>query len=329
MRLSVGCFGLFIGLVTAAIWSTVGFDLLNNDSTTVNVDLPGLATGGTLTASDAFSAVGAAIALASASDTDAAREAMLELAATGHGGGIARAELRESLMEAIPEDAAWADEAPALIEGVLDEVSGTAAPFALSEAELALADEVAALSTEEALRNYAALLETDSETARRDALRARLSIDVAGDTLGALASRIVDLEDESAQGALRVAALNAELDEENSGGLLTSLRDFLDELGFGFGWASLYLTIMLSWWNGQTVGKKFMRIRVVRLDGEPVDWWVAFERGGGYAAGFATGLLGFAQVYWDANRQAIHDHIVGTVVVIEGAEKVGNWEEAL
>ena len=97
----------------------------------------------------------------------------------------------------------------------------------------------------------------------------------------------------------------------------------------GFGWASLYLTVLLSWWKGQTVGKRLMGIRVVRLDGEPITWWIAFERVGGYAAGFATGLLGFAQVYWDANRQAIHDRIVGTVVVLDGAEKVGDWESAL
>jgi uncharacterized RDD family membrane protein YckC len=89
------------------------------------------------------------------------------------------------------------------------------------------------------------------------------------------------------------------------------------------------MTVVLSWWNGQTVGKKLMRIRVVRLDGEPITWWIAFERAGGYAAGFATGLLGFAQVYWDANRQGIHDRIVGTVVVIEGAKKIKNWESAL
>ena len=38
------------------------------------------------------------------------------------------------------------------------------------------------------------------------------------------------------------------------------------------------------------------------------------------AAGFATGLLGFAQVFWDANRQAIHDRISGTVVIRDGAE---------
>lgn len=89
------------------------------------------------------------------------------------------------------------------------------------------------------------------------------------------------------------------------------------------------MTVFLSWWNGQTVGKKIMRIRVLRLDGEPINWWIAFERAGGYAAGFATGLLGFAQVWWDANRQAIHDRIVGTVVVIEGGEKVSDWESAL
>jgi uncharacterized RDD family membrane protein YckC len=50
---------------------------------------------------------------------------------------------------------------------------------------------------------------------------------------------------------------------------------------------------------------------------------------GGYAAGFATGLLGFAQVFWDANRQGIHDRIVGTVVIMDGAEKVADWESAL
>ena len=50
---------------------------------------------------------------------------------------------------------------------------------------------------------------------------------------------------------------------------------------------------------------------------------------GGYAAGFATVLPGFAQVFWDANRQGIHDRIVGTVVIMDGAEKVADWESAL
>ncbi|KPJ83522.1 MAG: hypothetical protein AMS19_04110 [Gemmatimonas sp. SG8_23] len=89
------------------------------------------------------------------------------------------------------------------------------------------------------------------------------------------------------------------------------------------------MTVLLSWWKGQTVGKRLLGIRVVRLDGDPITWWVAFERVGGYAAGLATGLLGFAQVWWDANRQMIHDRIVGTVVVRDGADKVLDWESAL
>jgi uncharacterized RDD family membrane protein YckC len=43
--------------------------------------------------------------------------------------------------------------------------------------------------------------------------------------------------------------------------------------------------------------------------------WFAFERFGGYAAGIATGLFGFAQLYWDPNRQAIHDRVARTVVI--------------
>jgi uncharacterized RDD family membrane protein YckC len=54
---------------------------------------------------------------------------------------------------------------------------------------------------------------------------------------------------------------------------------------------------------------------VVRLDGSPLGLWFSLERFGGYAAGVATGLLGFVQVYWDPNRQGIHDRIARTVVV--------------
>jgi hypothetical protein len=43
--------------------------------------------------------------------------------------------------------------------------------------------------------------------------------------------------------------------------------------------------------------------------------WASFERAGGYAAGLFTGLMGYAQVYWDRNRQAIQDKISETVVV--------------
>jgi uncharacterized RDD family membrane protein YckC len=70
-------------------------------------------------------------------------------------------------------------------------------------------------------------------------------------------------------------------------------------------------------------------MRVLRLDGGAITWWVAFERAGGYAAGLATGLLGFAQVMWDANRQAIHDRIVGTVVALDPPNRILDWESVL
>ena len=49
-----------------------------------------------------------------------------------------------------------------------------------------------------------------------------------------------------------------------------------------------------------------------------VGLWDCLERFAGYTAGLATGLLGFLQILWDANRQAVHDKIAGTVVLMEG-----------
>jgi len=268
MRLSVGCFGFFIALVTAALWATFGPDL------------------------------------STANDLE---------------DGTAPAAVISSL--------GAEDRFPSLIGA--DETPG---PVDASRVE-EIADEVASLSLTAALNSYSALLasevDDDEATVRLAALQSRLIDDIAADTLRSLEGHIEDLGDSQSAERRRAAIAEAKLAEAASGGIVDTLRSFADELGFGFGWAGLYLTIFLSWWNGQTVGKRAMGIRVVRLDGEPITWWIAFERAGGYAAGLATGLLGFAQVYWDANRQAIHDRIVGTVVVIEGAEGVTDWESAL
>jgi uncharacterized RDD family membrane protein YckC len=63
-----------------------------------------------------------------------------------------------------------------------------------------------------------------------------------------------------------------------------------------------------------------MGIRVIRLDGKPLGWWISFERFGGYAASFSVGLLGFLQILWDRNRQGLHDKACETVVVYERAQ---------
>jgi len=95
------------------------------------------------------------------------------------------------------------------------------------------------------------------------------------------------------------------------------IRDVADEAGLIFGWGTIYLTLFTALWDGRTPGKRVMGLRVVRLTGEPLGLFRCFERAGGYAAGVATGLLGFARVWWDPNRQAIHDKIAETVVVRE------------
>ena len=85
--------------------------------------------------------------------------------------------------------------------------------------------------------------------------------------------------------------------------------------GLGFGWASFYFTVSTALGGGQTLGKKILGIKVLQLDGTPLSLWDSFGRYGGYGAGIATGLLGFMQIYWDPNRQAIHDKISATVVI--------------
>ncbi|WP_281558851.1 RDD family protein [Thalassomonas sp. RHCl1] len=97
--------------------------------------------------------------------------------------------------------------------------------------------------------------------------------------------------------------------------ILELVKGIVDDLGLGFGWAAFYFTCFTAMWKGQTPGKKLFGIKVLQLDGTPLSMWDSFGRYGGYGAGIATGLLGFLQVYWDPNRQAIHDKISATVVI--------------
>jgi uncharacterized RDD family membrane protein YckC len=68
-------------------------------------------------------------------------------------------------------------------------------------------------------------------------------------------------------------------------------------------------------WKGTTIGGIVLGIKVVRLDGRPVNLLVALVRG--MAAGFSTMVLflGFLWIIWDADKQGWHDKIAGTVVV--------------
>ncbi len=104
-------------------------------------------------------------------------------------------------------------------------------------------------------------------------------------------------------------------DEAESLSFIAWVQAALADLGLGFGWAALYFSVFTAWFRGQTIGKMLLGLRVMKIDGKPITLWESFGRYGGYSAGLATGLLGFMQIMWDPNRQAIHDKISETVVL--------------
>lgn len=103
----------------------------------------------------------------------------------------------------------------------------------------------------------------------------------------------------------------------------------LHAIGAGFGWAIIYFSLVPFLWRGQTVGKRLLRLRIMELTGKRLTIFHCFSRYGGYAAGMATGMFGFAQVLWDANRQAIQDKIAHTVVIDERASQRADHGGAL
>ncbi len=159
--------------------------------------------------------------------------------------------------------------------------------------------------------------DTAVEAAAREAERERAEV------MALAADTITQLQDRLDQSEKDLERTEAELEGARaSTGLFGWLADRADSFGFGLGWWTMYFAVLMPRMKGQTPGKRAMGIRVVRLDGQPVTWWHAFERAGGYTAGLATGLLGFAQIYWDPNRQAIHDKIAGTVVTLDRTAKL-------
>jgi uncharacterized RDD family membrane protein YckC len=121
-----------------------------------------------------------------------------------------------------------------------------------------------------------------------------------------------------ARQSARIAALEAQLAAARQPHPLSwrdALQRQLHRLGLSFGWAIAYFTLLPFWWKGQTVGKRLCGLRVVELTGKPLGLMTCFGRYGGYAAGLATGGMGFLQVLWDPNRQAVQDKLAHTVVV--------------
>ena len=67
--------------------------------------------------------------------------------------------------------------------------------------------------------------------------------------------------------------------------------------------------------RGSTVGGIVLDLHVVRLDGREVDWETSIIRALSCFLSLAVAGLGFIWIALDANNQAWHDKIAGTVVV--------------
>jgi RDD family len=99
--------------------------------------------------------------------------------------------------------------------------------------------------------------------------------------------------------------------------LADQLEATLDDWGASFGWGIVYFSLLPAWWHGRTLGKRLLGLRIVELTGKPITPLRGLKRYGGYAAGMATGGLGFLQMLWEPNRQGLQDKAAHTVVLDE------------
>ncbi|MDX1566602.1 MAG: RDD family protein [Longimicrobiales bacterium] len=246
---------------------------------------------------DVFSGISEVQRFRRAETEDEARTSAAAVARRLAGAGAPTADIREALRELAPPDAPWRDQ----LSSIVGEAVRSAAPDEAPGRGNSGSDVVSVPSAD-------SLVPADDLP------------DSLADSLSVLHARLQEEIEDRETAEARLERARRELEEARDGGVVAWIEEIVDELGLAFGWGAIYMTVFLTWWNGQTPGKRLMRIRVRQLDGTPLGWWEAFERSGGYAAGFATGLLGFLQVFWDPNRQAIHDKIAETVVVSERKE---------
>lgn len=88
---------------------------------------------------------------------------------------------------------------------------------------------------------------------------------------------------------------------------------------------TLYAPLLMKRWNGQTVGKRAVGIRVIKADGEPMDLGTAFIREtlvkGVLIAAiaiftfFLLPLVDYLWPLWDDENRALHDYLCSTRVV--------------
>jgi uncharacterized RDD family membrane protein YckC len=83
----------------------------------------------------------------------------------------------------------------------------------------------------------------------------------------------------------------------------------------------LYFVLSFYFWKGQTIGKYFLRIKVLSLYHEHIGLWHCVERSLGYFASALEFGFGYIQAFWNPNRMSLHDKIGETIVIKRPAKK--------
>ena len=91
---------------------------------------------------------------------------------------------------------------------------------------------------------------------------------------------------------------------------------FITFLKFLFGLLPvLYFALSFYFWKGLTIGKYFLRIRVLSLYHKHIGLWHCIERSLGYFASALEFGFGYIQAFWNPNRMTLHDKIGETIVI--------------
>ena len=83
----------------------------------------------------------------------------------------------------------------------------------------------------------------------------------------------------------------------------------------------IYFTISFYFWKGKSIGKYFLRIKVLSLYHDHLGLWHCIERSLGYFASALEFGFGYIQAFWNPNRMTLHDKIGETIVIELPAKK--------
>ena len=305
-RVGIGCLGSTVLVIAVLVmW---GPSLVPEDAVLFETEGPG---GTPVPVS--IGAIGDFLSLVSESDTADADEVAARLVERYRESGVSRDEMLD-LLTAIEQDSPDNAELVDLLRAAIGPVEGSETVSGERETSL-----------DEMLTVYAAALREGDSVAIEE-LRPPVATEIAAPELEERDRRIRSLRQEQESLEQDLSEARAELEAEEEKGLRRTVTNLLDEFGLGLGWSGLYFTFLTGFFRGRTPGKRLLNIRIVRLDGKPLGYWVSFERFGGYAASLFTGFEGFLRILWDPNRQGLEDKLAETVVVIDTAETRGQLE---